>query len=416
MYSTFIPNIRPERPIRIFVSIFFVFYTTILFGVSAYADVFLLRNAGKIEGELLNPREVPRKTYQIKTENGLEIELESKAIERVRKGERETLLEYNAFAPFEEDTVENHLRIAAWCRENLLPELSQKHLLQVLEHDEDHKEARQILGHFKADDGTWTTRKEFLGRSGLIPDKNGRYRTQQQIDVDKILEERKKSAVYWEKRITQLRNVLPGNGKARSEMLAINDAAATKALVEALSAERNEDVRILLVKALSNIGNSGALHSIARWAISPNEPVREVRRACFEELKKHPAALPAMIGMYISQLNPEFNNNRTINAAAFALGEIDGKTAVPYLIDALVTTHQRNIVQKAPAPTFDGSGNMVMGGGQRQITVREDKENSDVLNALIRLTGANFQYNKALWKSWLIESRKTPSFNARRGG
>lgn len=381
-----------------------------------YADVFLLREGGKIEGELLNPQEVPRKTYRIKATDGLELELESKVIERVRKGERETLLEYNAFAPFEEDTIENHLRIAAWCRENLLPELSQKHLLQVLEHNEDHKEARQILGHFKGDDGTWTTRKEFLGRSGLIPDKSGKFRTQQQIDVDTIQDERKKAAVYWEKRITQLRNVLPGNGKARSEMLAINDTAATKALVEGLSAERNEDVRVLLVKALSNIGSSGALHSIARWAISPNEPIREVRRACFDELKKHPAALPAIIGMYVSLLNPSVNDNRTINAAAFALGEIDGKTAVPYLIDALVTTHQKNVVKKATAPVFGGDGSFAMGSGQQNIVVQDTRENSDVLNALTRLTGVNFQYDKFRWKAWLIESRKTPSFNARRGG
>jgi len=104
-----------------------------------------------------------------------------------------------------------------------LPELSQKHLYQVLEHNEDHKEARQLLGHFKADDGTWTTRKELLGRSGLISDKSGKFRTQQQIDVEQIFDDRKKAGIYWEKRIAQLRNALPGSGKARSEMLAIND-------------------------------------------------------------------------------------------------------------------------------------------------------------------------------------------------
>ncbi|MDR2116191.1 MAG: hypothetical protein LBP87_07405 [Planctomycetaceae bacterium] len=44
-----------------------------------------------------------------------------------------------------------------------------------------------------------------------------------------------------------------------------------------------------------------------------------------------------------------------------------------------------------------------------------NSQNQEVLNALIKLTGVNFQFNKNLWRAWLIESRRTTSFNARRG-
>ncbi|MCL2745312.1 MAG: HEAT repeat domain-containing protein, partial [Planctomycetaceae bacterium] len=320
---------------------YLAFLVLLFFAPCVCADVFILKNAGKIEGELLNTTEIPRKTYRIKTVDNAEIEIEAKHIDRVRKGEREASAEYKAFAPFEEDTVESHLRLSQWCRENNLPELVKKHLQCILVLDSDHKEARQQLGYTKNRDGSWTTRQELLDRSGYVRDKTGSLKTQQQIDAEEILEKQKRALVYWEKRIAQMRQVLPGDTKARNEILAISEPEATKALTDALSSERNEDTRILIIRALSNIGTLGALNTIARWAVSREEPVRSVRETCFEELKKHPDALPAIIGLYISRLNPDNNDNTTINLAAFALGQLDAKTSVPYLIDALETVHRQ---------------------------------------------------------------------------
>lgn len=375
-------------------------------------EVFLLKEGGKIEGELLNPDEVPRKVYRIKLDGDMVIVLTSKLVERVRKGEREVLLEYNTFAPFEEDTIDNHLRIASWCSDNFLPDLARKHRLRILDHNPDHKEARQNLGHIRADDGTWITRQEKFAQSGLIKTKGNRYRTQQQIEVEQILENRRKAGVLWDKRIGQLRAALPGD-KARAELLAINDPAAIRALSEHLSAEPNEDSRIVLVKTLANIRTHASLNAIARWAISPKEGVREVRTVCFEELIEHPEALPGITGYYLALLNPA-NDNRMINAAGFALGQLNAKTAIPYLIDALETVHERQVILQGPAPTFGADGNAVMGGGQKKITQRNLMQNREVLGALIRLTGVNFQYDKNRWKAWLIDSRKTAHFNARR--
>ncbi|GHT26952.1 hypothetical protein FACS18942_05360 [Planctomycetales bacterium] len=391
---------------------------------TASADVFLLKNAGKIEGELLNTEEVPRKTYKINckikdvdgSEIDSEIEIEAKYIDRVRKGEREALAEYKKFAPFEEDTVENHLRISKWCRENNLPELTQKHLQCILVLDSENKEARQQLGYTKSADGTWTTRQDFLGRSGYIRDKTGNYKTQQQIDAEEILEKQKKALIYWEKRISQLRQVLPKDTKAQNEILSVNEPEATKALSDALSSEQSEDTRILLVRSLSHIGTLRALDVIARRAVSRQEPVQAVREVCFEELKKHPDATPAIIGLYISQLNPDTNDNITINSAAFALGQLNAKSAVPYLIDALETVHRQKVTVQAPSPAFGSNGNLVMGGGSKQVNVEQKFANTDVLNALLRLTGQNFLYDKIRWKNWLFDARRTAFFDARRGG
>lgn len=396
---------------------FFVCFCFLFFRALALvsADEYLLKEGGKIKGELLNTEEVPRKTYRIQADDGLEINIASKYIERPSKGEREAVLEYNTFAPFEEDTIENHLKIADWCSKHQLPELSRQHWNRILEHDPEHKSARSVLGYIKSEDGSWTTQQELLGSRGLIK-YNGSWKTQQQIDIEQTLEKRKQAEINWEKKIDAWRTVLPNHAKAKSEMLAVTDPLATTALWNALSVEQNEDTRILLLKTLSNIGTSPALHNIARWSMNMRENA-EVRRTCFDEIRKHSAAKQALVGFYVSYLNPP-NNIATINAAALALGEIGGRSAIPQLIDALITVHTETKTVNAPGPAFGTFGNtngtQLAWGTQKRTDVM-NSQNQEVLNALIKLTGVNFQYHKDTWRAWLIESRRTASFNARRG-
>ncbi|MCL2743698.1 MAG: hypothetical protein FWE67_07590, partial [Planctomycetaceae bacterium] len=116
------------------------------------------------------------------------------------------------------------------------------------------------------------------------------------------------------------------------------------------------------------------------------------------------------------RLNPDSNDNITINSAALALGQLDAKSAVPYLIDALETVHRQKFTEQAPAPAFGNNGNIVMGSGSKQVIVDKAFLNTEVLNALMRLTKQNFQYDKNLWKNWLFDARRTAFFDARRGG
>jgi hypothetical protein len=401
---------------KIIFCFFFCFSVLFLAGSKPLnADEYLLKDGGKIRGTLLNQEEIPRKTYQIQVNENLEIGIEAKYIDRPTKGERETILEYNSFAPFAEDTIENHLRLADWCSKHQLPELSRLHWNRILEHDPEHKTARSVLGYIKSEDGSWTTQQELLGSRGLIK-RNGSWKTQQQIDVELILEKRKQTEINWEKKIDAWRTVLPNHAKAKSDILAITDPLAATALWKALSSERNEDTRILLLKSLSNIGTSTALHSIAHWSMNPHENP-EVRRTCFDEIQKHPVAKQALVGFYASRLNPQ-HDIATINAAALALGEIDGRSALPQLIEALVTVHTETKTINAPGPTFGTMGNVngtQFGWGTQKLKEVQTSQNQEVLNALIKLTGVNFQYHKDTWRAWLIESRRTTSFNARRG-
>ncbi len=337
-------------------------------------------------------------------------------LKTARPGEREAQIEYNAFAPFKENTIENHLEIAQWCSKNLLPDLAKQHRYQVLELDPDHKQARQLLGYFRDDDGEWTTRSEVLGEKRGMVRQGGAWKSKQQIEVEQRLDRQKKDAKQWTERVKTLCASLPRGEKAKAAMLAITDSAAVPALWKALETEPNEDTRILLIRALSNIGNAQALYAVALWSLNGRE-LPELRYTCYDEIRRHPEAKQMLVAYYASYLK-ETGNPGIINAAATGIAELDGRTAIPQLIDALVTSNTRTVTKQAPGPSFGSSGNIQGAGlawGQSTEKVTDVSQNRDVRAALMKLTGVDFQFNQDAWRAWLIQQRRTSSFNARRG-
>ena len=411
----FVVHSNFNSPMQRFSS-FFLTFALLVSAPALFADVFVLKDGGTLDGELTNPDEIPRKTYNVRTADGIETSLEAKLIERVRKGEKESVTDYKAFAPFKEDTVENHFDIAEWCRQQRLTDLWKRHLHRVLELYPDNKEARRLLGHFKAPDGTWTTQQEMLGGKGYVQ-VGVSWKTRQQIDLEQFFDKRDKLEKEWSRRVDALRSSFRSNPKSRVELAAIDDPLAAAALTKALPMEQDPEVRILLIQTLGNIGTSAALHEIARWSMDDRESNNEVCRTCFEVLKNHPAALPAIVGFYARHLRAE-SGTFAINRAAYAIGQVGGRSAIPQLIDALVTTHIEIRIASSQGTTGLSTGTNTPGGltwGQSTQKIPHDITNQGVRNALMLLTGVDFQFNKDAWKAWLIQSRRTPTFDARRG-
>ena len=105
-------------------------------------------------------------------------------------------------------------------------------------------------------------------------------------------------------------------------------------------------------------------------------------------------------------------------AAARALGLLRDRRAVSPLITALETNHLV-VTPGAPAGSTSATftpagGGLAMGGGPKpkRVPVRNDR----VLEALVTLTGVNFEWNAAAWRAWLVNERALPAdFDPRRG-
>jgi len=384
-------------------------------GVAA-GDVFILTNGGRVVGEVLNPDQVPRESYTIKTPTGGRITLaRSQVKERLRP--RPALIEYEQIRPRYPDTVEGQWALAEWCRENTLLSQRKIHLERILELDPDHEKARRALGYFLWN-GQWKTQRQIKEDQGYVLYK-GDYRLPQEIELMKEQEKVETAKGEWKKKLNRWRDWLGGSKTllAYENIRTINDPFAVDALASALGkGEPDDQTRLAFIEALARIGTPAAVKVLALQSLA--DPVPEVRLTCLDYLKR--AENPEAAHYFIDRLRSK--NNIEINRAAVALRHLEAKSAVGPLIDALVTLHKFKVGGGNPgqiSPTFGtgpggSSGGLTVGGGGPKIITRY-YNNQAVLDALVSLTdGVNYGFNVGLWKAWYAAQKRHPALDARR--
>jgi len=383
-------------------------------GGPAPAEVFLLDNGSRIEGQLLNPDESPRERFVILTAGGTRITLERAQVKRIlrrRPGEAE----YASIRHQYPDTVEGQWRLSEWCREHGLANQRRVHLERILELAPDHPEARAALGYTRYE-GRWLTRDELMQRWGMVRH-GGSWRYPQEVELMRREEYRNGAEAEWLKKLRMWRGWLGGERDldARKGILAIRDPHAVTALATALENDERRHARLLYAEALGNVGTPVARMALARAAIE--DPDSEVRIACVEQLQSQPD--PSVVAYFVKQL--ESKKNYVVRRAAVGLGSLKARESVPALIDALVTTHKqtRGGRQGSISTSFGiGPGGSAGPGGlslnRRPKVVKIDVANQPVLDALALITGKNFGFRKPAWKAWYSESQTPTAVNLRR--
>ncbi len=383
---------------------------------AAADEVFILKGGGRVVGELLNPEQLPRETYVIKTPGGGQVTLDRSQVEQTLH-RRDVEVQYEKIRPRHPDTVEGQWALAEWCREHSLSLLRKVHLERVVELDPDHEQARYALGYFRRD-GQWKTRKQLKEEDGYIWYK-GRHRLPQEIQ---LMEEKKNVEAAegeWMKNLKLWRGWLfttKYHAQARENIRRIDDPYAVKALARALEEDdRRDRARLLYIEALARIGTPTAKMVLAAWSI--RDSVEEVRLTCLDYLEEEKN--PDIVRYYVGKLHSA--SNTEVDRAAVGLRRMGDRSAIAPLIDALVTTHKRKITTGNPGqmsmsfPTRGSAGptGMAMGGGTRTVTYHV--RNRPVLEALISLSdGANHGFDVGRWKAWYASQKKHLELDARR--
>jgi hypothetical protein len=384
----------------------------LLTAAPAWAEVFVLQNGGRIEGELLNPDETPRRSYRVRVADGAEITLSAAQVDQVLHVRPEEE-QYEQIRPSYPDTPDAQWALAEWCREQGLLEQRDRHLERSIELDPDNVDARRALGYSQFG-GEWKKQQQVMAERGMILYK-GRWLTQQQIDV---LENKRKidlAEKEWYQKIKRWRGWL-GTDKdalARQNLAAINDPAAVAALVSGLKADTVPAARVIYAELLAKLGGPGAIRALAESAIE--DPNQEVRLSCLDYLEKLKS--PDAVAYFVSKLRSK--DNVVVNRAGLALGRMGNASAVGPLIDALVTTHKYKVTTGNPGqmsvgfPTGgSGGGGLAVGGSTRIIT--RQLANQAVLDALVGLTGMNFNFEQRAWKYWYAARKQPAAVDARR--
>lgn len=266
-----------------------------------------------------------------------------------------------------------------------------------------------------ADESTKPSQQELMAERGFVRYRGG-WRTAQEIELMERAERTTLAQKEWIGKLERLRRQVdqPAHAdRAAEEIREISDPSAVPALAAALTKEAVFQVRAWYVEALSRIAAPDAAGVLVAVALDHPDP--ETRIAAVERL--------VVIGPHLAV--PTFAaalhsaDNAQVNRAAEALGRLGATVAVGPLIDALETQHIVTTGDGTPegstSATFTpAGGGLSMGGGPKRskVPVRNDR----VLEALVTLTGANFEWDARAWRAWLVTRHAPPaSYDPRRG-
>lgn len=259
------------------------------------------------------------------------------------------------------------------------------------------------------------SQQEVMAGLGLVRH-DGAWRTPQEIALVEAAERERLARREWTGRLERLRRRLDqphSEAVATEEIRGITDPAAVPALVAALGRERVPRVRDWYLEALARIRAADAHAAIV--AVAVEHPDHETRIAAVERIVAigpH-AAVPALVATLRDA------DNARVNRAAEALGRLGLEAAVEPLINALVTQHVAiqgdGTPEGSTTATFTpDSGGLSMGGGTKRVAV--PVKNDRVLEALVGLTNANFEWDVSAWRAWLAGRRAAPpGYDPRRG-
>jgi hypothetical protein len=380
----------------------------------AAGDVFVLASGGRIDGKLANPDEKPRKTYVVQLAAGGEITLDAAQVKQVITA-RPDMAEYEKIRPQYPDTAEGQWNLAEWCKAHGLSTPRKTHLQRVIELDPEHAEARRLLGYSKSD-GQWMTRDQRMKSQGYRLYK-GQWKLPQEIELAENKQKQDLAEKEWFQKIKRWRDWLTGDrgAQGRKNLSEITDPLAVKALGMALKKDANQDARLIYVESLATIGTLEALASLAICSIE--DEVEEVRLTCLDHLGKTKS--PEVVKYYVSKLKDK--DNAVVNRAGLGLGRMKDRSAIHPLIDALITAHRYKLGNGNPGqmtmsfPTGNTKGGIGMGmGGNAPKVIVDHKQNQAVLDALVAITGQNFNFDQRAWRTWYAAQNKVQGLDARR--
>jgi HEAT repeats len=399
------------------------------------ADTIRLDGGRTIRGQILDEKSTSDSlVVKLQVGNG-EVTVARSQIQEVIR-ENDPVDEYAATKEKYQDTAEDQYALAMWCEAHKLPKQKRLHLLRVIELDPEHVQAHEKLGYVKRD-GKWLTPTELKEAKGLVKF-GGRYVTPQEKE---ILEQKKRQddeEKEWHARVKMWKGWMTGNDptKARlgeERLRSIDDPQAIEALVGHLGKDNAESIRILMCSILGNIAGDQATMELLKRCIIDVSP--SVRWAAVDALaeREDPQATRSLASLLKSE------HNTLIRRAADALGALGDASAVPPLIDALVTKHKQVITRQGgtsfigtqsptvidyepvvapgvvafrPVIGYQAQGVGISAPSQEVVTVQV--ENDEVRHALVQLTKEDFGYNQTAWRAWLANQRKKDELKNRR--
>jgi hypothetical protein len=380
--------------------------------MSQAKEVIVLQNEGRIQGETVADENLAPTQQRIKTAAGGQIVIDKTAIKQVViVGKDEA--EYENLRRIAPDTVEGQWKLAEWCREKKMNKQRVPHLERVIALDTNHQQARLALGYFQTN-GRWLRQEDRMKEQGYVLYK-GEWKLPQEIELLEQENQTKANEREWYTKLNRLKadyiNGTPNKSQeAWQKLTSIDDPAAVPAILQEMKTEKLPRMLRAYIEALGRISNGPSLRLLVDLAMG--SATDQYQELALEQLKK--GKNPDIVTLIAGELKSK--DNRRVNRAGYALGELGNPSVIPAMIDGLITRHKFQISSGdggQMSAGFGSGGSGFSAGGKAQI-IEQALENFQVLTALNKLTGQNFDYNQAAWRTWYEVNRAKPVISGRR--
>jgi len=334
-------------------------------GEVARADRIMLRGGGQIHGKLIADPSDPNHLTFVGEAGKKPIIYKPEQIIQVVP-EKSALDDYVLLRAKERSIAEEEYQLGVWCEDHKLKDLAENHFEAAIRLDAQYAPAHEKLGHVLSNDH-WLNADEQREAQGMVKYR-GRWMTAE--EKDRLEDEASVAAENqsWLRRIKVARDAYQFGPDARAKeaekrLLAIREVAAVGPVLRVLGADPNPSVRELAGRVLGGVpGPEASSALVARLLGETDGTVRE-RTLAEASRRDRDEVLPRLIRALKS---PRAD---VINRAAWSLGQLDARSAVPQLIPVLTFTEYRTEmvpVSGGGNGGVDGSGlgpNNLGGGG-----------------------------------------------------
>lgn len=390
----------------------------------ASASTLVLKNGGRVSGEITNPQQKPRKLYEVRTPGGATLSIAADQVSQVLDPNN-LLPKYEEWLSKMPPNAEGNWKMARWCEDNQLVEERLHHLRAVIQLDPDHAQAREALGYKKAANGAWENPDESWTSIGYKKVGN-KYLSQQQIEIELQAAANRAVREKFSKEINSLNNKAKtkNSEQALNEIRAIEDPIAlevitTLFLAPSRSIKNNLPSPELKKVYIGVVGKKLTPYSVGALVhTSLFDPSDNIRDFALQQLieAKHPATTSAYLGQIATGIKDY--NKELVNRSARALGQLDSKEAVFPLIAVLTMKIRKQSGGSSQGigatPMFGGDGSAGISAGGKQAIIEETHSNPEVLATLQKLTKQNFDYDQQAWKRWYVSTNTPSASNMRR--
>lgn len=378
--------------------------TLALTSAVAIADTVELSGGGHVTGRV--QRLADKDIVIIQVDDDVRIAVPENRVRRVIMTKE--MAEYERHVIKAGNDAELHYKLGIWCvREKNFPgdsdHYKRYHMQRAIELNPDHEEARASLG-YKKEKGDWVRVSDLMRSRGMILAPGGGWQLPEAVAMKENRKSAEVASKTWTKEISRLTVVIiRGKGKveeAWATLKAIEDPLAAEAVAGQLLDSRGNnrqgrELRLLWVKLLGGFKNGVSVPALVLAGI--DEPDDYVREAALTELLQFGSG--SAVATYLPMLKS--NDNQIVNRAARALSWFpDPELAMTY-VDALETTHKKEI---APGPGMqvglggDGNGGLAMGGNKKKV-LTYTKKNPAVLGLLNKIEpDANYGMDEKRWR------------------